>query len=344
MKSSLSSFSSAWLVSASCVALFACSDAGGGGDRYANATPSTFGPATPQYSNPSNTNPGNTSTGNTTGSAGSSGTTSGTTGNEGNPNVSQPAPNLNGTGSGSVDSSRLGMATMGGEGSSQNRYQKADVTRDGKNYFFMANGWGPNFVSQTVSWKGTAFTVQSMQGTEGPNYEPASYPTMFCGEYSDSRSRECGLPRALEGMTALETGWSWEDNGNAGEYNAAYDIWLGTSNERSSFSGYLMVWYREPVGQQPAGQRTLTGVTVANVEGTWDIWTGMVLGKPIINWVRSEGQDTHDMEFDVLDFVADARMRGLPVPGTHVLSVAVGFELWSSVTNLQSLDFYVDAK
>ena len=31
-------------------------------------------------------------------------------------------------------------------------------------------------------------------------------------------------------------------------------------------------------------------------------------------------------------------------PGTHVLSVAVGFELWSSVTNLQSLDFYVDAR
>jgi hypothetical protein len=340
MKSSLSSLSSGWLLLAAGVALLACSDAGGGGDRYAN-TPAPFGPSTPQYS-PGNANSaGNTGTGTTT-TTGSGGSSSVTTGNEGNPNVSQP--NLNEAGSGSVDSSRLGMAAMGGEGSSQNRYQKADVTRDGKNYFFMANGWGPNFVSQSVSWKGTAFTVESMQGTEGPNYEPASYPTMFCGEYSDSRSRECGLPRALEGMTALETGWSWEDNGNAGEYNAAYDIWLGTSNERSSFSGYLMVWYREPAGQQPAGQRVMTGVTVANVAGTWDIWTGMVLGKPIINWVRSEGQDTHDMEFDVLDFVADARMRGLPVPGTHVLSVAVGFELWSSVTNLQSLDFYVDVK
>ncbi|MEY4545792.1 MAG: hypothetical protein RL685_1987 [Pseudomonadota bacterium] len=327
------------------VAALACSDAGGGGDRYANGSQQPFGSSTPAYPNPNQGTAG--SNGSSTSNAGpSNGSAGGTTGtNEGNPNVAQVDPNLNDTG---VDSVRLGSATMGGEGSSQNRYQKSDVTRDGKNYYFMANGWGPGFVSQSVSWKGTSFTVESMQGTKGPNYEPASYPTMFCGAYSDARSRECGLPRALDGMSALETGWSWEPNGNNGEYNAAYDIWLGTSNERSSFSGYLMVWYREPVGQQPAGQRTATGVTVANVAGTWDIWTGTVAGsdgvKPIINWVRSEGQDTHDMEFDVLDFVADARMRNLQVPGTHVLSVAVGFELWSPVTKLQSLDFYVDAK
>lgn len=308
------------------VALLACSDAGGGGDRYANVPPD-FGAAPPQYSNPGNTStPGNTSGG----AAGSSG--------EGNPSVGQLDPG------GDTGGSRLGAATMGGEGRSTNQWQKADVTRDGKNYFFMANGWGPNFVSQSVSWKGTSFTIESMQGTEGPDYEPAAFPTMFCGVYSDARSRECGLPRALEGITALETGWRWAPNGNTGEYNAAYDIWLGTSNEISSHSGFLMVWYREPPGQQPAGQRVMQGVSVTNVEGTWDIWTGMVLGKPIINWVRAEGQDTYDMEFDALDFVRDARTRGLPIPGTHVLSVAVGFEMWSPVTNLQSLDFYVDVK
>jgi len=238
----------------------------------------------------------------------------------------------------------LGTAMMGGTGQSTERYQKADVTRDGQNYFLMANGWGPGFQSQSISWSGTSFTVESMVGTEGPNYQPASYPTVFCGAYSDSRSGECGLPAALDSMGALKTGWSWRPNGNDGEYNAAYDIWMGTSTERSSFSGFLMVWYREPVGQQPAGSRMLTGVTVANVTGTWDIWTGSVGNRPIINWVRAEGQDTTDMEFDVLDFVRDAQMRGLQVPGTHVLSVAVGFEMWSPVTNLQSLDFYVDVQ
>jgi hypothetical protein len=239
----------------------------------------------------------------------------------------------------------LGAATMGGQGTTTERYHKTDVTRDGKNYFLMANGWGPGFQSQSLSWNGTSFTVQSLQGSQGPNYEPASYPTVFCGVYSDARSRECGLPAAIDSMTALRTGWSWRDNGNQGQYNAAYDIWLGTGTDRSTFSGYLMVWYREPAGQQPAGRLTTPNVTVANVDGTWNIWQGQVGGRPIINWVRTEGQDTPSMEFDILDFVRDAETRGLTVPGTHVLSVAVGFEIWNGpITNLESVDFYVDVQ
>ena len=241
--------------------------------------------------------------------------------------------------------SQLGVATMGGAGSSTERYHKTDVTRDGQNYFLMANGWGPGFQSQSISWNGTSFTVEQLAGSQGPNYEPASYPTVFCGEYSDSRSRECGLPAALDSMTALRTGWSWRANGNAGQYNAAYDIWLGTSEARSSFSGYLMVWYREPPGQQPAGSLTTTNVSVQNVPGSWNIWVGEVLGRPIINWVRAEGQDTPSMEFDILDFVRDAETRGLTVPGSHVLSVAVGFEIWNGpIQNLESVDFYVSVE
>jgi len=241
--------------------------------------------------------------------------------------------------------SLLGAAAMGGAGSSNDRWRKADVTRNGKNYYLMANGWGPNFGSQQISWSGTSFTVESMTGTQGAQYQPASYPTVFCGAYSDSRSRECGLPAALGSMTSLRTGWSWLPNGNMGQYNAAYDIWLGTSADRSSHSAFLMVWYREPVGQQPAGSLNQRGVTVKNVQGTWDIWTGSVNNRPIINWVRAENQDTLTMEFDILDFVRDAQERNIMVPGTHVLSVAVGFEIWNGpVTNLESVDFYVDPK
>jgi glycosyl hydrolase family 12 len=241
--------------------------------------------------------------------------------------------------------SQLGAATMGGSGSSTERYHKTDVTRDGQNYYLMANGWGPGFENQSISWDGTSFTVEQLAGSQGPNYEPASYPTVFCGEYSDSRSRECGLPAALDSMSALRTGWSWRANGNAGQYNAAYDIWLGTSEARSSFSGYLMVWYREPPGQQPAGSLLTTNIAVQNVPGTWNIWQGEVLGRPIINWVRAEGQDTPSMEFDILDFVRDAETRGLTVPGSHVLSVAVGFEIWNGpIQNLESVDFYVNVE
>jgi hypothetical protein len=342
-------FRSCVLVLGSSAALLACSGAGTvPREEAGNANPSV----TPAYGNGN----GDTST-NGAGSTPSTTTPAATTGNGAGSNGENVVnPVQLGTGEQNTDvgttvpappagEGQLGTAMMGGTGQSTERYAKADVTRDGQNYFLMANGWGPGFQSQSISWSGTSFTIESMQGTEGPNYQPASYPTVFCGAYSDSRSGACGLPASLDSMSALQTGWSWRPNDNDGEYNAAYDIWMGTSTERSSFSGYLMVWYREPAGQQPAGSRMLTDVTVANVSGTWDIWTGSVGNRPIINWVRAENEDTTDMEFDVLDFVRDAQMRGLQVPGTHVLSVAVGFEVWTGpITNLQSLDFYVDVQ
>jgi hypothetical protein len=106
-----------------------------------------------------------------------------------------------------------------------------------------------------------------------------------------------------------------------------------------------MVWLRDPRGQQPADTFVERDVSVANVSGTFDIWTGEVNGFPIINWVRNEGDDSLELEFDVLDFIRDAEARGYDVPGTHVQSVAVGFEIWNGpVDNLQSLDFYVDVQ
>lgn len=268
----------------------------------------------------------------------------------GTPVVQSPTPGVSGVVSpepepGIAPGTGLGSGQMGGSGQSADRWKKADVTRNGLNYFLMANGWGPGFVSQTISWNGTSFTVDSMEGTQGDNWEPASYPTVFCGVYSDSQSQACGLPASIDSLNSLRTGWKWEPNGNTGEYNAAYDIWLGNGTERRSFSGFLMVWLREPPGQQPAGSRTEIGVSVANVPGTWHIWTGTVNGAPIVNWVRAEGDDSLELEFDVLDFIRDAQQRGIEVPGTHILSVAVGFEIWNGpVTNLESVDFYVDPK
>lgn len=237
----------------------------------------------------------------------------------------------------------LGTGVMGGSGSTGDRYQKAEVTRNDVNYLLMANGWGPMFESQSMSWNGTSFTVESMLGTEGENYEPASYPTVFCGQYSDSRSGECGLPAALDSLERVDTGWSWRANGSGGEYNAAYDIWMGNSD--GALTGYLMVWYRDPVGQQPAGTRTVLGASVENVPGLWNIWSGKVFNRPYLAYVRPEGADTLELEFDVLDFVRDSQARGLDVPGTHLLSVAVGFEIWNGpVKNLETRDFFVHAQ
>ena len=241
--------------------------------------------------------------------------------------------------------SLFGNPVQSGDGSSADRWTKSDVKRDELNYFFMANGWGPGFESQSVSWKGTSFSVETMQGKRGAGFEPASYPTVFCGTYSDSRSGACGLPKALADITSLRTGWRWTANGNVGQYNAAYDVWLSNTADISGHSAFLMVWLRDPIGQQPAGTRKLVGVNVTNAPGSWNVWAGTVGGKPCISYVRDEGQDSPELEIDVMDFVRDAAARQITMPGSTVLSVAVGFEIWNGpIDKLKSDDFYVQVQ
>ncbi len=238
--------------------------------------------------------------------------------------------------------SELGSGVQSGEGRSTERYATAEVTRDGIPYAVIGNGWGSGWVSHEIAWLGTSLIIVSSNGSGSADGAPSSYPAVFCGRYSPRDVLpDCGLPAPIDSLTAVRTGWRWAANGNAGAYNAAYDIWVG---DGTRLLGYLMVWLRDPPGEQPAGQRNLAhqGVTVEGLPGVWDVWNGTVNNLPIINWVQREGQDLPEIEFDVLDLVRDAEGRGLTVPGTHLNSVAVGFEIWDGpISNLETVDFYV---
>jgi hypothetical protein len=253
---------------------------------------------------------------------------------------------MGGSGSGGMGptpSGTFGTVTFQGQNKSTERYAESDTSRNGVGYKFIANGWGDKWQSHEVSWFGTSFKVLSLNGSPGMNYAPAGYPSMFCGLYSQKQSEGmCGLPKAVSALQQLKTGWRWKANGNSGQYNAAWDIWLGNSGK---LSAYLMVWLRDPPGQQPAGRSTLTGATVAGLPGTWNIWTGNVNGLPIVNYVKAEGQDLPELEYDVLDVYKDAINRQFTLPGSDVMAVAVGFEIWSGpITDLSTEDFYVDVK
>lgn len=244
---------------------------------------------------------------------------------------------------GNAPTGTFGTVMFQGEGKTSERYAESDVSRNGVGYRFIANGWGNQWRDHTLEWKGTSFKVLSLNGTQGSDYSPAGYPSMFCGLYSNKLSNgQCGLPKAISGLSQVKTGWRWKANGNNGEYNAAWDVWLGNGQQ---LTAYLMVWLRDPPRQQPAGRATLSGAAINGLPGSWTIWTGMVNGLPIVNYVKSEGQDLGELEFDVLDVYKDAKNRGYDLPGNDILSVAIGFEVWNGpVTNLVVDDFYVDAK
>ncbi len=238
----------------------------------------------------------------------------------------------------------FGTPAQSVQGESTAQFFGTDVTRDGATYRFITNWWGTGWTSSDVSYNGTSFTVTSAAGTSTPDGTPIGYPAVYCGRYSENAAHgDCGLPAAYTTIDQLWTGWKWSSP-NGGQHNAAWDIWLGTS---SAFQSYLMVWLRDPPGRQPAGNTVISNVTVANEPGTWNIRYGTVNSAPIVNYVRTEGQDACDFEFNVMDFINDAQMRGattsgLKLPGDTVRAVAVGFEFWTGpFANVTSEDFYV---
>ena len=227
-----------------------------------------------------------------------------------------------------------------GTGTSTEKYLGADITRDGVGYRFITNWWGSGWTAADVSYTGTGFKVASAAGTSMPDGTPIGYPTTYCGLYSERMAGgNCGLPAAFSTIDKLWTGWRWT-SADKGQYNAAWDIWLGTA---SAFQSYLMVWLRDPPGRQPAGDSMINNVTVAGEPGTWTIRYGTVNSRPIVNYVRAEGQDACELEFNVMDFVNDAQARSaLTLPGDTVRAIAVGFEFWTGpFTNVASEDFYI---
>jgi len=238
----------------------------------------------------------------------------------------------------------FGAPAQDGAGTSADKFLATDVTRDDVTYRFMTNWWGQGWTASDVSYGGTSFTVADATGTSMPDGTPIGYPTTYCGQYSENGVHgSCGLPAAYSTIDTLWTGWKWSAT-EAGQYNAAWDIWLGTA---SAFQSYLMVWLRDPPRRDPAGNSMITNITVAGVPGTWNIRYGTVNGRPIVNYMRAEGQDACEFEFNVMDFVNDAQMRsttapGLTLPGDTVRAIAVGFEFWTGpFAGVTSQDFYV---
>jgi hypothetical protein len=274
-------------------------------------------------------------TGGTPGGGGTPPTTGGTTGTGGtSPNFVgsclTPSPVHSGT------------TTTSGKDVQANTWRQncSDVaTCPAVQYKFIANGWGPNWQSHTLTYGGTKLSVDAYAGSQGSNYEPAGYPTVFCGLYSNIQSGACGLPAPINSIQEIDTGLKWTAATQGSDYNVAYDIWIGNGN---NLSAYLMVWMRDPPNAQPAGSVTANNIYVGDDPKRWDVWTGSVNNHPIVNYVRPANEVSNSDAFDAMDFVDHAK-QNYNLPGDTLLAVAVGFEIWNGpVAGLKVDDFCVE--
>jgi len=274
-------------------------------------------------------------TGGTPGTGGTPPTTGGTTGTGGT------SPNFTGS---CLTASPVhsGTTTTSGKDVQANTWRQncSDVSQcPAVQYKFIANGWGPNWQSHTLTYGGTKLAVDAYQGSQGSNYEPAGYPTVFCGLYSNIQSGACGLPASINSLSEIDTGLKWTAGTTGSDYNVAYDIWIGNGN---NLSAYLMVWMRDPPNAQPAGSVQANNVYVGDDPKRFDVWAGSVNNHPIVNYVRPANEVSNNDAFDAMDFVHHAQ-QNYNLPGDTVLAVAVGFEIWNGpVAGLKIDDFCVE--
>jgi hypothetical protein len=250
-----------------------------------------------------------------------------------------------GPSSGAAGGAPVSSGSNSGSGMLSDRWGAAMVMRDGRSYFVQNNVWGDSS-SQALSYEGTTFEITAQTGNNVPSgpdaMGPVSYPSVFIGSNNNRATQGSNLPKQVSALSSVKTGWSIDSGGAQGTWNAAYDVWFSTGaggDPASPSGGYLMVWYVKPGDAQPIGSVVQPGVSIAGVEGSWDVWLGQNLGLPCISYVRT--QAIQSMEFDLNAFILDAVERPGAIDRSWYLSnVFAGFEIWSGGVGLATTSFY----
>jgi hypothetical protein len=213
------------------------------------------------------------------------------------------------------------------------------VTRDGRQYVVQNNVWNGNGSAQTLSVKGTSFSVTQQGNSSGTSGPPTSFPSVFVGSNFGRSTSGSGLPKQVSALSSVQTGWRW--SGGGGTHNAAYDVWFSTGaggDGGNPSGGYLMVWFQRdgsivPLGS-PAGTTSIGGKP-------WQYWTcgqGCQNGVPVISYVPTSGS-LNEWSFDLKDFIEHAVSVGSVRNEWYLTNVFAGFEIWSGGQGLTSESF-----
>ncbi|MFM0291160.1 GH12 family glycosyl hydrolase domain-containing protein [Paraburkholderia megapolitana] len=112
-----------------------------------------------------------------------------------------------------------------------------------------------------------------------------AYPGIYRGwQDGGSWSPDAGgFPQQISVQGSMPTSVSFSMSGN-NQYDAAYDLFFSPSTNPGSPSAEMMVWLSYS-GNQPAGSKVASGVSLGGMSGTWDVWSGNV-GWPVYTFVR----------------------------------------------------------
>lgn len=222
-----------------------------------------------------------------------------------------------------------------------------------KMYYMMSNWWG-KYANETESIDGIGFTLSNPNNDTSNNYNPLGFPTIFIGAYQGKPGKGSNMPKQVSALTSVPTIFRTNVTSiDASNLNAAYDVWF--SNNAGGVSGscpgaaYLMVWLHKPSKQQPRGSLKLTGQTVGNVPGAWNVWyddgktASSCQGQPCVSYVSS--QPISELQFDLNEFIKDAVDNNWGITKSQYLSIIfAGTEVWGGGNGFQVKQFCADVK
>ena len=232
-----------------------------------------------------------------------------------------------------------------------------------RQYYLQVNEWGSTAAQSLLYGGGDYyFRITEQNGTSSSG-APTGFPSMFIGANSGHTTAGSNMPKLVSSLTSVPTTWNWKDNGavdgvtDAGTntYNATYDVWFSTNpagepGTSCPSGGFLMVWLHKPAAAEPigtGGRATYSGVTVAGIPGTWDVWVGPNQGcssVPCISFVRTDINPAYSMSFDLNLFIKDAvTNRPDTIKDTmYLTNIFAGFEIWSGGVGLETTSFCAD--
>jgi hypothetical protein len=234
-----------------------------------------------------------------------------------------------------VDCSLAGLSAVG---TISDQYGQLNVG----NYMIQNNVWnsaalGHQAITAYQQSGGVAFVVNADSGydvLDDPNLRPGGYGSAVYGWHMDGAFHGgYTSARAISSIGSIPTHWE-HCTPAAGNWNAAYDIWLapGGGSPSGDTGTELMIWtaYRDatPIGTEQG--------TVSLAGASWEVWVGEDAGAwQTISFRRIT--NTHVFDTDIKAFL-EAGASYADYDTSHSLyGVQAGFEIWS--TTNQNLGF-----
>jgi cellulose 1,4-beta-cellobiosidase len=243
-------------------------------------------------------------------------------------------------------------ATLSGRLAQQYGSVEIPTTSGNKSYLLHTNWWHTGtFNGQSVNYQGLSFVTGNPNAISTTDNNPMGYPSFFIGTYAGHTTSGSNLPKLVSSLTSVPTVLSTNSASmDYSNHNAAYDVWFTDTSAPLSSGAYsppaggafLMVWLYKPTNRQPRGNRQRRSVTLAGVEGTWDVWVDSSK-PPCISYVSTETKN--DLAFDLNTFIKDSVTNQHGITNSMYLSIVfAGFEVWGGGDGVAIRNFCVNVK